>query len=122
MANSAGNTAGISEQQKKKLAEALGTSAATGTANEPQGNTGKAKASADSIESRVIDIVEDATGVEREEISRKSPFDNDLGIDSLTMVDIAVRLEEEFNISVEDEAISSVKNVDQLVKLVEKRV
>ena len=128
------NTAGISEEQKQKLAAALGGSAAGSDAGSSvesaprssstnTSSTGAGDAvSADSVENRVMEIVEDATGVERKEITRKSSLNDDLGVDSLTLVDIAVRLEEEFNIQVEDEAINGIGNVGQLVKLVEKRV
>ncbi|WP_288801745.1 acyl carrier protein [uncultured Corynebacterium sp.] len=128
------NTAGISEQQKQKLAAALGGSAAgsdagSGVGSTPNSSSTKTSSkgagdgvSDDSMENRVMEIVEDATGVEREEITRKSSLDDDLGVDSLTLVDIAVRLEEEFDIQVEDEAINGIGNVGQLVKLVEKRV
>ena len=124
------NTAGISEEQKQKLAAALGGSdAGSDVGSTPHSSSTKTSSkgagdgvSADSVENRVMEIVEDATGVEREEITRKSSLDDDLGVDSLTLVDIAVRLEEEFNIQVEDEAINGIGNVGQLVKLVEKRV
>lgn len=124
------NTAGISEEQKQKLAAALGGSdAGSGVGSTPNSSPTKTSTkgagdsvSADSVENRVMEIVKDATGVEREEITRKSSLNDDLGVDSLTLVDIAVRLEEEFNIQVEDEAINSIGNVGQLVKLVEKRV
>lgn len=124
------NTAGISDEQKQKLAAALGGSdAGSGVGSTPHSSSAKTSSkgagdgvSADSVENRVMGIVEDATGVEREEITRKSSLNDDLGVDSLTLVDIAVRLEEEFNIQVEDEAINGIGNVGQLVKLVEKRV
>lgn len=124
------NTAGISEEQKQKLAAALGGSdAGSDVGSTPHSSSTKTSSkgagdgvSADSVENRVMEIVEDATGVEREEITRKSSLNDDLGVDSLTLVDIAVRLEEEFDIQVEDEAINGIGNVGQLVNLVEKRV
>lgn len=108
----ADNTTGISESAKQKLAAAMG-------GNSSAKNT---KSAPESTEARVIAIVEDATGVSKEEITPKSTLDDDLNIDSLTLMDIAVRLEEEFNITVEDEAINKVGTVGQLVKLVEKRL
>lgn len=108
----ANDTTGISESAKQKLAAAMGDNAA---------QTSDAKAP-ESTEERVVSIVEDATGISREEISPKSSLDEDLSVDSLTLVDIAVRLEEEFNVEIEDEAINKIATVGQLVKLVEKRI
>lgn len=105
------NTAGISESAKQKLAAAMGGSSA-------QSSSAKAP---ESTEDRVLAIVEDATGIDKEEITSKSTLDDDLNVDSLTLVDIAVRLEEEFNIDIEDEAINKVGTVGQLIKLVDKR-
>lgn len=108
----ADDTAGISESAKQKLAAAMGGGSA-------QSSNAKAP---ESTEERVVSIVEDATGIDKAEISSKSSLDDDLNVDSLTLVDIAVRLEEEFTIDIEDEAINKVGTVGQLVKLVDKRV
>lgn len=108
----ANDTTGISESAKQKLAAAMGGNAA---------QTSDAKAP-ESTEEGVVSIVEDATGISREEISPKSSLDEDLSVDSLTLVDIAVRLEEEFNVEIEDEAINKIATVGQLVKLVEMRI
>ncbi|MBC2681164.1 acyl carrier protein [Corynebacterium anserum] len=108
----ADNTTGISESAKQQLAAAMGS-------NSP---VKKSQSVPESTESRVFAIVEDATGVDKEELTSKTTLDDDLNVDSLTLVDIAVRLEEEFNIDVEDEAINKVGTVGQLVKLVEKRL
>jgi|GEM_PF-50056 len=130
-------TSGISEAAKQKLAAALGGSASeTSRTQQTPGdgatngrgtvaggaNGGRTQGATDSLESVVISIVEDATGIEREEITPKSTLDDDLNVDSLSLVDIAVRLEEEFNIEIEDEAIESVATIGKLVKLVDKRV
>ena len=48
-----------------------------------------------SIEERVINIVADQLGVEKEKITRDSNFVNDLGADSLDTVELVMELEEE---------------------------
>ena len=53
-----------------------------------------------SIEQRVIDIVADQLGVEKEKITRDSNFVNDLGADSLDTVELVMELEEEFEINI----------------------
>ena len=64
--------------------------------------------------------VEDATGIEREELEGSKRLGDDLNIDSLSLMDIAVRLEEEFGVEVPDEDINRVKTIDELVGLVDK--
>lgn len=117
----ADNRNGISDQAKQKLAAAMGGSASKASAD-ASSHDGKRAESQQTTEQRVIALIEDATGVEREEITPKSSLVNDLNVDSLTLVDIAVRLEEEFNIAVEDEAMNKAGTVSQLVKLVDKRL
>lgn len=109
----ADHTSGISDTAKQQLAAALGgsTSAKTNPAPQKIGT-----------EQQIINIIEDATGIEKEEITTSSSLVEDLAVDSLTLVDIAVRLEEEFTIHVEDEVINSAGTVGQLVALVEQRL
>jgi len=53
-----------------------------------------------SIEERVIDIVSEQLGVEKDKIGRDTHFVNDLGADSLDTVELVMELEEEFDISI----------------------
>ena len=50
-----------------------------------------------SIEERVIDIVAEQLGVEKDKIGRDTHFVNDLGADSLDTVELVMELEEEFD-------------------------
>ena len=61
-----------------------------------------------SIEERVIDIVADQLGVEKEKITRDSNFVNDLGADSLDTVELVMELEEEFEINIPDDAADGI--------------
>ena len=114
------DTAGISDQAKQQLAEALGGSTAA-SANGKLNGSAKDAGAAGSVRERVTKILADATGVEHEEITDRSTLSGHLGVDSLTLVDVAVRLEEEFNVRIEDEEIISTEQVGQLVELVESR-
>jgi acyl carrier protein len=57
-----------------------------------------------SIEERVIDIVAEQLGVEKDKVGRDTHFVNDLGADSLDTVELVMELEEEFDISIPEEA------------------
>lgn len=72
-----------------------------------------------SIEQRVIDIVADQLGVEKEKISRDSNFVNDLGADSLDTVELVMELEEEFEINIPDDAADKIHTVGEAITHIE---
>ena len=69
-----------------------------------------------SIEERVIDIVAEQLGVEKEKIKRESHFVNDLGADSLDTVELVMELEEEFDISIPDDVAEGIQTVGEAIK------
>ncbi|MEM9644107.1 MAG: acyl carrier protein [Planctomycetota bacterium] len=72
-----------------------------------------------SIEERVTDIVAEQLGVDKEKISRDTSFVNDLGADSLDTVELVMELEEEFDISIPDEAAEKIQKVGEAVDFIE---
>ncbi|RAV33965.1 phosphopantetheine-binding protein [Corynebacterium heidelbergense] len=72
--------------------------------------------------SSVIQIVEDATGIESDEIRARSSLDDDLNVDSLTKIEIAVQLEDKYGIRVEEPDVKSAGTVDGLVQLVQRKL
>ncbi len=72
------------------------------------------------IEERVIDIVADQLGVEKDKITRNSHFVNDLGADSLDTVELVMELEEEFDISIPDEVAEKIQTVGEAITHIEK--
>ncbi len=73
-----------------------------------------------SVEERVIDIVAEQLGVDRDKITRDSNFVNDLGADSLDTVELVMELEEEFDINIPDEAAEKIQTVGQAIDHIEK--
>ncbi|MBX3423521.1 MAG: acyl carrier protein [Pirellulaceae bacterium] len=73
-----------------------------------------------SIEQRVIDIVADQLGVEKDKITRETHFVNDLGADSLDTVELVMELEEEFNISIPEESAEKIQRVGEAIDFIEK--
>lgn len=73
-----------------------------------------------SVEERVKDIVAEQLGVEKEKIKRESNFVNDLGADSLDTVELVMELEEEFDISIADDAAEKIQTVGEAVEHIEK--
>ena len=73
-----------------------------------------------SVEERVKDIVAEQLGVERDKIKRESNFVNDLGADSLDTVELVMELEEEFDISIADDAAEKIQTVGEAIEHIEK--
>ncbi|MCH2177802.1 MAG: acyl carrier protein [Mariniblastus sp.] len=72
-----------------------------------------------SVEEKVIDIVAEQLGVDKEKIKPESNFVNDLGADSLDTVELVMELEEEFDISIPDEAAEKIQTVGEAINHIE---
>ena len=59
-------------------------------------------------------------GIDEEEICAESKLNDDLVFDSLDYVDLAVKLEKEFDIKIEDDVIDKWKTVQDVVDYVDK--
>jgi acyl carrier protein len=68
-----------------------------------------------SVQERVINIVAEQLGVEKDKIKLDSNFVNDLGADSLDTVELVMELEEEFDINIPDDAAEKIQTVGQAV-------
>lgn len=72
-----------------------------------------------SVSDRVIDIVAEQLGVEKEKITPQTSFVNDLGADSLDTVELVMELEEEFDINIPDDAAEKIQTVGQAIEFIE---
>lgn len=72
-----------------------------------------------SIEERVVNIVSESLGVDKEKISRDTHFVNDLGADSLDTVELVMELEEEFDISIPEDAAEKIQRVGEAIDYIE---
>ena len=71
------------------------------------------------VEERVIDIVSEQLGVDKEKITRDTSFVTDLGADSLDTVELVMELEEEFDISIPDDSAEKIQKVGEAVDFIE---
>ena len=71
-----------------------------------------------SEEQRVIDIVSEQLGVDKEKISRETSFVNDLGADSLDTVELVMELEEEFDVDIPDDAADKIQTVGEAIDFI----
>ncbi|MBE6073733.1 MAG: acyl carrier protein [Selenomonas ruminantium] len=68
---------------------------------------------------KVRDIVVAQLGVEADEVALESTFIDDLGADSLDIVELIMAFEEEFNIEIPDEAAEKIKSVQDVVTYID---
>ena len=72
----------------------------------------------EAILSGLAEIVEEVAGVAQDEVSTGKSFVDDLDIDSLSMVEIAVQAEDKFGVKIPDEKLSDLKTVGDAVDYV----
>ena len=68
---------------------------------------------------KVRDIVADQLGVDKEEVKEESTFVDDLGADSLDIVELIMRFEDEFGVEIPDEKAEKIKTVYDIVKYID---
>ena len=73
-----------------------------------------------SVEERVIDIVCENLGVSKEQVTRKTSFIEDIGADSLDIVELVMELEEEFEITIPDDQAEQIKTVGEAIDYIER--
>jgi acyl carrier protein len=73
-----------------------------------------------SVEERVIDIVCENLGVNKEQVERKTSFVEDMGADSLDVVELVMELEEEFEIQIPDDQAEKIKTVGEAIDYIER--
>ena len=74
------------------------------------------------IEKRVIEIVCENLGVNTEQVTRSTSFIEDVGADSLDIVELVMELEEEFDIQIPDDQAEKIKTVGEAVDYIENAV
>jgi acyl carrier protein len=73
-------------------------------------------------EERIIQIVCDNLGVSKEQVTRNTSFQEDIGADSLDIVELVMELEEEFEITIPDEEAEKIKTVGQAIDYIEAKL
>jgi acyl carrier protein len=71
------------------------------------------------IETKIRDIIAEQLGVEVNDIHPASTFVEDLGADSLDIVELVMAFEEHFEVAIPDDAAENIKTVQDAVQYVE---
>lgn len=73
------------------------------------------------MEEKVIDIIVDKLGVERSEVTPEAVFVDDLGADSLDLVELIMAMEEEFGFEIADEEAEKLRTVQDVISFIQAR-
>ena len=73
------------------------------------------------IEQKVKNIIADQLGVGEDEIKPAASFIEDLGADSLDIVELVMAMEEEFEVEIPDEEAENIKTVQDAVDYITAR-
>ena len=68
---------------------------------------------------RIREIVAEKVGIEEADITMETSFADDLDADSITLFELVMALEDEFNIEIDDESIEQIKTVGDIVNYLE---
>ena len=71
---------------------------------------------------KIKKIISEQLEVDQSIISEGSSITGDLGADSLDLVDLAMSIEDEFDIELSDEALEKIKTVGVLVSYIEDKI
>ena len=70
---------------------------------------------------RVKKIVVEHLGVEAEKVTEEASFIDDLGADSLDIVELVMAFEEEFGVEIPDDAAEKISTVKDAIDYIEKQ-
>ncbi|MBK3494421.1 acyl carrier protein [Viridibacillus sp. YIM B01967] len=71
---------------------------------------------------RVTKVVVDRLGVDESEVKLEASFRDDLGADSLDVVELVMELEEEFDMQIDDEDAEKIATVGNAVSFIESKI
>ena len=76
----------------------------------------------DEIFDKVKVVIVDQLNVEEDDVTEDASFVDDLGADSLDIVELVMALEEQFNVSIPDEQAEKIKTVGDAVSYISENI
>ncbi len=70
---------------------------------------------------RVKSVVADRLNVSADQVTESASFQDDLGADSLGVVDLVMGLEDEFGIQIPDDDVEKMKTVSEAVQYIDEK-
>lgn len=75
-----------------------------------------------SVEEKVKNIIVEQLGVDMETVTPEASFIDDLGADSLDIVELVMTMEEEFDLEIPDEDAEKIKTVNDVTNYIKAKV
>jgi acyl carrier protein len=76
---------------------------------------------ADDIFAKIKSIIADRLGVDEAEVTPEASFKDDLGADSLDLVELVMELEDEFDLEISDEEAEKISTVGDVLEYIKSR-
>ena len=70
---------------------------------------------------KIKDIIVEQLDVEEDAVTMEASITEDLGADSLDVVDLVMSIEESFDVEIPDEEVENIKTVGDIVKYIENK-
>ena len=74
------------------------------------------------IETKLVDLLVEELGLERENITMEARFEEDLEVDSLGVVELLMALEDNFDVKIPDEEAEGITTVSEAVDVVAQKI
>ena len=74
------------------------------------------------VERRVIEIIVEQLGVGEDEVTPEASFIDDLGADSLDLVELIMAMEEEFGLEISDEEAEKIQTVQYVINYINEHI
>ena len=68
---------------------------------------------------KVKEVIVNAANIDEDKIKLSASLENDLGLDSLDAVELGMALEEEFELTIDEDKLASFKTVEDIVNFID---
>lgn len=76
----------------------------------------------ETIKTKIKEAIHEVTGLDAATISNSASYIDDLGLDSLAILEISVAVENQFKFHASDDELSSIRTVEDTIALVKRRI
>ncbi|MDX2343827.1 MAG: acyl carrier protein [Acidimicrobiia bacterium] len=74
------------------------------------------------IEAKLVDLLVDELGLDRDDITMEAKFEEDLDVDSLGVVELLMALEDNFDVKIPDEEAEKLTTVGEAADMVSQKL
>lgn len=74
-----------------------------------------------SVEERIVEIVMEQLDVTKEECVPEASFMDDLGADSLDIVELIMAMEENFGVEISDDELARIRTIQDVISFIKKK-